>query len=115
MVKNNCICQFCGQVLLPGKECDCPQAMREQKIKDQVRRAKEEIDSIFARELQIEGSCQVIGILKELVEQVAKAECKTVRLVLPCGVCASLSLSVKGAIKIARTVTTKNGKEVEEG
>lgn len=45
-IKEN-ICEFCGQALMPGKECNCPDAERERAKQQQAQEARQSIKDIF--------------------------------------------------------------------
>ena len=45
-IKEN-ICEYCGQALMPGKECNCPDAERERAKQQQAADAKSSIADIF--------------------------------------------------------------------
>lgn len=45
-IKEN-ICEYCGQALMPGKECNCPDAERERAKRQQAEDAKSSIADIF--------------------------------------------------------------------
>ena len=40
-------CKYCGQILMDGAECDCPEATREREAEIRARAARNAIDDIF--------------------------------------------------------------------
>lgn len=46
-MKNENICEFCGQVLLDGRKCNCPEAKKQQEIERQILNAKAAINEIL--------------------------------------------------------------------
>jgi len=45
--KEENICEFCGQIVLPGETCKCPDAERERAKQQQAQEAKQSIKDIF--------------------------------------------------------------------
>lgn len=111
-------CPFCGQISLTGDECDCPEAKRERKIKNQIFRAKSTIREVFGEECKAEGYEPVsednIVFMNNAAEQIAKYKMHAVAVVLTGGTRAKLTRGAKGVIKVERSETKKTTFEVEE-
>ena len=112
------VCEYCGQVLMDGAECDCPGARLDRKIKKQIIKGKAAIQNLFGSACEKEGLTPVadenIEMMDAAVERIANCKMYSVTLVFPEGVKAKLTRSAKGAIKVERTEVKKNGLEVEE-
>ena len=106
-------CKYCGQILMDGAECDCPEATREREAEIRARAARNAIDDIFGEsgeQSPVTESCR--DVLKETAGQIARFEIAAATFSLPNGTKAKLSLSSKGGAKIERAETRKNVMEV---
>lgn len=116
--ENEAVCQYCGQISMPGEECNCPEAKRERRIKDQILRAKNTIREVFGQACQDEGykpvSAENIEIMDAAAVQIANYKMHAVSLVLSSGTRAKLTRGAKGVIKVERSETKKTTLEVGE-
>ncbi len=112
--KNENICKFCGQVMLDGRECNCPAAKEQREIKRRIINAKQAINDIFVNS-QVESnvippSDEALELMKYCVELIAYDHIDKASIVLPGAVKANISK--KGAvIKVERAETIKSSKE----
>lgn len=80
-IKEN-ICEYCGQVLMPGKECNCPDAEHERAKQQQAEDAKSSIADIFdSADLQD----AVYGIMEISVDLILNYHLNKLSLALPGG------------------------------
>ena len=100
-------CKYCGQILMDGAECDCPEATREREAEI---RARADIRGESGEQSPGAESCR--DVLKETAGQIARLEIAAATFSLPNGTKAKLSLSSKGGVKIERAETRKNVMEV---
>lgn len=114
----NDICNYCGQVLMPGTECDCPGAVQERKKEYQIIRAKQAIDEIFGEKSAKDGYIPVkdenIELMKDTAVLIANHKMYSAAFVLSTGTRAKLTRGSNGVIKVERSETKKNKAEVEE-
>lgn len=114
-MENENICEFCGQVLLDGRKCNCPEAKKAEEIERQILNAKAAINEIFVEpffdEDIIPPSEQAIAFMKKSVEMIAYDNISKINIVLPGGVKAMISKKNK-SIKVERTETIKSSQEV---
>ena len=114
---SNNICEFCGQVLMAGIECECKEAKEARRIADQIERAKEAAKEIFGKDSVKQGYTPVpeecMEIIGSAIEHIANAKIHAVTFVLPSGTKAKFTRS-KGDIKIERSETKKSAETVEE-
>lgn len=106
-------CKYCGQILMDGAECSCPEATREREAEIRATAAKTAIDDIFGESGDgntVSQSC--LDVLKETAGLIARFEISAAAFFLPNGMRAKLSLSSKGGVKIERSETRKNVMEV---
>ena len=112
------VCDFCGQVILDGGNCDCPEAERQIKIENQIERAAISIQEIFGdkcKENDYEPVQQDnIDIMYDAATQIANHKMHAVSFVLSSGTRAKLTRGAKGVIKVERSETKKMALEVEE-
>ena len=70
------VCKHCGQLLLPGFECDCSGAQMEARTEMQKVKARQAIDELFGEHCQSEGyepvSEEELMALKKLSDYVAE-------------------------------------------
>lgn len=114
-MENENICEFCGQVLLDGRKCNCPEAKKQQEIERQIKNAKAAINEIFVEpffgEDIIPPSEQALAFMKRSVEMIAYDFISKVNIVLPGAVKATISKK-NNSIKVERTETIKSSQEV---
>ena len=107
------ICKFCGQVLLDGRDCNCPAAKEERELERKIANAKKAVNEIFLsadEESTVPPSQETIQLMRKCVEFVAYDHIAKVSIVLPGAVKATISK--KGsAIKVERAETIKSSKE----
>lgn len=107
-IKEN-ICEYCGQALMPGEECNCPDAERERAKQQQAADAKSSIADIFdSADLQD----AVYDIMEISVDLILNYQLNKLSLALPGGVKANISRNAGGKLKIERIDTTKDSDEI---
>lgn len=107
-IKEN-ICEYCGQALMLGKECNCPDAERERAKQQQAEDAKASIKDIFDT---ADLDSAVHMILNASVNLILDFKLNKLSLSLPGGVKANISRNAGGKLKIERIDTTKDSDEI---
>lgn len=106
------VCQYCGQVLIDNKECECPRAVAERKKEQIITEAKALVNQIFAA-----GSEPVpeesVEIMKDICELIANGYLRKVSIVLPGGIKANIKTAAKAKIEVEKINTTKIKSETE--
>lgn len=112
-MKDQNICEFCGQVLLDGRDCDCYAATKKRETEKKIEDAKQNIQDIFVNTVSDEvvpPGDEALDLLGKCVEAVAYEHITKASIVLPGGVKANLSKK-NTAIKVERVETIKSSKE----
>lgn len=109
-------CEYCGQVLIDGEECKCPEVAKRRTIEDQISRAVDTINRMFSDESGIAKPIdpQNAEALIALATAIAQEKMCTVTVNMPDGVRATLSRTPGGAVKISRTDARKFSTEVTQ-
>lgn len=93
-------CEFCGQVLIDGKMCDCPRAVAERKKEQIIGEAQTIVEETFAAGPEPLPS-ESIEMLKEVCALIAS------------GIKANIKTAAKAKIEVERIDTTKFKAETE--
>lgn len=108
------ICEFCGQVMVDGMECNCPAAKEKHEIERQIADAKMAIKYVFVNsfegEMCVPPSDEVIKLMYGCVEMIAYDFVAKVSILLPGNIKANFSKN-KGSIKVERVETIKTSQE----
>lgn len=116
-------CRFCGQMkIVPWsmtqeeaddkatEACDCDDAAWDRKLKEQIRKAKEALNSVFGPGAADYGQkpvgARAMAFLQEAVSVMAEGYIDNVSVDLMGACRAKLTLTGKGSIKVKRTETT---------
>lgn len=113
-MENENICTFCGQVMLDGRDCNCPAAKEQRELERKIANAKKAVNEIFLNtdfgDSVIPPSEETLGLMKHCVELIANDHIDKISIVLPGAVKATISK--KGStIKVERAETIKSSKE----
>ena len=109
-MENENICEFCGQVLLDGKDCNCPSATEEREIRQKIKSAKAAIERIFTDDGIAPPSAEAINYMKWCVDLIARGFINKSSILLPGAVKANISIK-NGVIKVERVETIKDSVE----
>lgn len=108
------VCEFCGQVLLDGRECNCPGAQEKREIERQINNAKRAIKRVFVDSLVGDSvaptSEEAMNLMELVVVALAYEFIEKASIVLPGGIKANLSKK-SSAIKVERVETIKSSME----
>ena len=105
------ICEYCGQALMPGQNCDCMPAQEARRLKAQIEEGKIVIKDILKDVADFPE--ETIFIAEQAVESVAREELDKVTLVLPGG--SKLKISKKdSSLKIECVETIRSSAEVNK-
>lgn len=111
------VCEFCGQVMISGN-CNCDKAAQKRKIEEQIIKAKDAIIQLFdepCEKLEYKPvSEEIITMLNDIAEQIARHKIHAAALVLSRGTKAKLTHTSAGAIKIERIEVDKNALSVND-
>lgn len=106
-------CEFCGQVILDGKECTCDGAVDERKKQKKINEATRIIYETFADDGESYIPAKTIDILISVLPLIADEDFKKVTIQLDGGIKASVKLNSNGKIEIERIDTLKVKNETQ--
>lgn len=105
-------CEFCGQVLIDGKMCDCPRAVAERKKEQIIGEAQTIVEETFAAGSEPLPS-ESIEMLKDVCALIANGYIRKVSVLLKGGIKANIKTAAKAKIEVERIDTTKFKAETE--
>ncbi len=110
------ICKHCGQVVMAGYTCECPEAQMEIRTEKQKVKAHEAIDVLFGEQCRTEGYESVseneLVTLKKLADYVAERHLISCTALLGGGVKAKFVRGSEGSVKIERSESKKTQTEI---
>lgn len=113
---NENVCKHCGQVLIAGGSCDCPETQMEARTEVQKVKAHEAIDELFGAQCKSEGyepvSEEELVALKRLADYVAERKLISASALLGGGVKAKFVRGSEGRVKIERSESKKAQTEI---
>ena len=104
-------CEFCGQSLMDGHECDCPMAKQERDIEAQIASANSRVAQLFVSQAAEYGFEKVdegdlTDFLRHSVELLARGTVFSVSINFGSGT-AKLAVNASGKITVERKRTQK--------
>ena len=110
------ICRHCGQLLMPGHECDCSAAQMQARTEMQKAKARQAIDELFGEPCRAEGyepvSEEELKALEKLSDFVAERKLITASALLGGGIKAKFVRGSEGRVKIERCESKKSQTEI---
>lgn len=100
-------CEFCGQVILDGRECNCSMAVADRKKRKKIEEAEQLLYETFADDGESYIPTDTVEILKSCLPRIAAEDFKKVTIQLDGGIKASVKLNSNGKIEVERIDTLK--------
>lgn len=105
-------CKYCGQILVDGQSCNCPEAKAEESRKKKIRDADYRINCLFGpsaveygfKELE---NTDIISILHLAVQQIAESKIHSVAIKIYDGITAKIRIGSNAEIIVERVQTQK--------
>lgn len=110
------ICKHCGQLLMPGHDCDCHGAVMEARTEMQKAKVRDVISTYFGEACTEAGyepvSEEELIVLKMIADFACEQKLISASVTLSGGIKAKFSRSTDGSIKIERSESKKAKDEI---
>lgn len=100
-------CKHCGQTLIDGKLCDCPDAVAERKKRSRISEAQDIIKDMFKDDGESLIPVGTVDLLMNSCPLIADGDVKKVTVQISDGIKAAVKYGAGGKIEVERTDTSK--------